>query len=1661
MELTRHFNNLSKSDVAIAGGKGASLGEMTQAGIPVPEGFVLLSSAFERFIEETHLDVEIDSILHKVKHDDINTVENASEQIKVLILNSETPKDITEEVVKNFKKLGAKYVAVRSSATSEDSASAAWAGQLDSYLNTTKADLLENVKKCWASLFTPRAIFYRFEKDLHKQKISVAVVVQKMVESEVSGIAFSVHPVTQDYNQLIIEGAYGLGEAIVSGQITPDSYVVEKEPRRIIDKNITKQEKGLYKIKGGGNEWREVKNGERQKLNDKEILELSELILRIEKHYDFPCDIEWAREKGKFYIVQSRPITTLTSQIEEKEENNFKLFDTTRNLKKTFSREHSLFYAYVWQDGNIKVMDKWTDENIKNVLFLRESRTNKISVWYEQAELDKFYKIVSKKINTEKDYFDNALDSYYKYWKILLPYVKGEKEIKDIKELETFYNVWVKWWAPMAVIFVAVDLTDVSKDIKKKALKARADTQKYSDEGDNVFINFFTKNFPEYKDLTFVVSPQEVFALKNRRISKEEIINLKERLKGFGLFNDQLFLASELNKKLEEYGLKLEEETSNEKIKEIKGTIASPGKVKGKVRLILYKKDIKNLQEGEILVTEMTSPEFVPAMKKASAIVTDEGGLTSHAAIVSRELRKPCIIGTKIATKILKDGDLVEVDANNGIVRILEKKVAKKEENTSLGKKFLKELGNEKIMLFESNFIPLIILIDWFNYYDQNGVKLNIYPVILYKNGLLIKGIAGLDRYQESSRITFEGYLDKKMKISEINKKYNDIKSAISKEYEMYFLKKKTSEKLIFQDLVRIYHLLHELVARTLFLDTLDKNLINNVLTQRKINVNWEKAEEVYHIMDFLSFDLRNNEEILRTLKQSLSIMALQHTYTNYTYIPSKEEIKKEIKKIDTKKLSFEIQKKRLELEDNKLKKKKLRDKLSEKEKEVVDFLDWGNFLRDDRKTLINKCDALILNLAQELYSFWGVNKKLARHSFMFEIIKGKEYVINRINKIKKREDKYVCLYYGDNSWEESYENIQEDLELISRRLLEENKEKHQEKVLRGEAASRGIARGKVRIVINKQSFSTFKEGDILVAPMTRPEFVPLMKIASGVITDEGGITSHAAIVSRELGIPCVIGTKIATHVLKDGDLVEVDAEKGKVKILKRESKGATLSKENINLEEWEFEFQQRNTQPILMADFWCRALYKKYVKEINLPVEPYDYFFTTSSKGYVKTAQKKITLEAIKKALDSNNTYSEYLYDKTIERVNELDAVAKRILLEIKAEVSNKILVQLWKEFDESLLTLIPWYWIPYYPVEQNLLSDKVKEGLIKYKNKIEKITDFNNAFLISMSPTKEMAFKEEQKDFFDLVKIVIKKNNFSADKIFNEKAKEYLKKYSWMNTFILLPTEPLSLNELIGKIKKAVDEKSIETYYLQEKKKTENDKISKKILQIIGKDKELLAAIENIKKIGWVLTWSVETSLHTLADLQPFFKLIAKGLGISYSHWIHLTSDEIVQVLEGKKNLEELQLKEREKGYFFLMENGIQKMAIGEEGKSLSEWVEKNLNKVDENITELKGQSACSGYAKGSVRTALIAKDSYNLKEGEILVCAMTSPDYVPAMKRASAIITDEGGMLCHAAIMSREFGKPCIIATKIATRVLKDGDIVEVDADKGIVKILEKKK
>ncbi len=313
-DLILPFKKINKSSVSLAGGKGASLGEMTQAGLAVPPGFVVLASTFDRFVEEADIVDDIQAELDKVNYKDTNSIDRASVVIREIIKETKVPKDIQIVILNSFQDLGAKFVAVRSSATAEDSKTASWAGELETYLFVTNKNLLDTVKTCWSSLFTPRAIFYRHEKKLLKTKVSVAVVVQKMVNSEISGICFTVHPVTKDYNQMIIEAGYGLGEAIVSGMITPDSYIIDKRDELILDISIAKQEKMIItKGASGGTKNAVVPKAKqaKQKLAGPKIMELARLCAKIEKHYKHPQDIEWAVEKGKLYILQSRPITTL------------------------------------------------------------------------------------------------------------------------------------------------------------------------------------------------------------------------------------------------------------------------------------------------------------------------------------------------------------------------------------------------------------------------------------------------------------------------------------------------------------------------------------------------------------------------------------------------------------------------------------------------------------------------------------------------------------------------------------------------------------------------------------------------------------------------------------------------------------------------------------------------------------------------------------------------------------------------------------------------------------------------------------------------------------------------------------------------------------------------------------------------------------------------------------------------------------------------------------------------------------------------------------------------------------------------------------------------------------------------------------------------------
>ncbi|MEM3369563.1 MAG: phosphoenolpyruvate synthase [Candidatus Micrarchaeia archaeon] len=460
------FEELNKDSLPIAGGKGANLGEMIIAGFPIPPGFVVSADSYYEYIKKYGIDKLIIETLKNLDVEDTAKLNEASKKISNAILSYEMPEEIANQIIEAYSQLknrtGSKieYVAVRSSATAEDVVSASFAGQQASFLNVYgEQALIDAVKRCWASLFTPRAIYYRVQQGFEHSKVKIAVVVQHMVQSEKSGVFFTVDPVSQDPNKMVIEAAFGLGETVVSGAVTPDTYIINKSTLDIIHKHIAKQEWMLIKSENAN-----VKLGIKaeyqnmQKLEDEKIIELAKIGREIEKHYKWPQDIEWASEGGRLFIVQSRPVTTLKKEVTER--------------------------------------------------FVREM------------------------------------------------------EQKEVENIETYPSIRTE----------------------EKVEKMETET----------------------------------------KVEKGSII--------------------------------------------LKGLPASPGFATGKVRVILDISDLPSMQSGEILVTKMTTPDFVPAMRKASAIITDEGGLTSHAAIVSRELGVPAVIGTEKATSILKNEMLVTVDANKGII---------------------------------------------------------------------------------------------------------------------------------------------------------------------------------------------------------------------------------------------------------------------------------------------------------------------------------------------------------------------------------------------------------------------------------------------------------------------------------------------------------------------------------------------------------------------------------------------------------------------------------------------------------------------------------------------------------------------------------------------------------------------------------------------------------------------------------------------------------------------------------------------------------------------------------------------------------------------------------------------------------------------------------
>lgn len=309
------FDELTRDDVPLAGGKGANLGDMVQAGLPIPPGYVITAPAYRQVLAQAELETKIDDLLLDLDRSACDQLQTVETLIRDLFVDAPIPKEMRVSILEYYRQLGKDVsVAVRSSATAEDLAGASFAGQQETLLNVAGEEaLIEAVRRCWSSLFTAQAIFYRSQRGFDETPVSMAVVVQKMIGSEKSGVSFTVDPVLRNHYQMVIEGVWGLGEGVVSGQITPDHYKLDRETYEIVFEFVPSKKIMFCRSSRGGVEVLPVPEDRVsvRVLSDDELHQLVDLGNRVEDHFGCPQDIEWAVENGVIYLLQSRPITCL------------------------------------------------------------------------------------------------------------------------------------------------------------------------------------------------------------------------------------------------------------------------------------------------------------------------------------------------------------------------------------------------------------------------------------------------------------------------------------------------------------------------------------------------------------------------------------------------------------------------------------------------------------------------------------------------------------------------------------------------------------------------------------------------------------------------------------------------------------------------------------------------------------------------------------------------------------------------------------------------------------------------------------------------------------------------------------------------------------------------------------------------------------------------------------------------------------------------------------------------------------------------------------------------------------------------------------------------------------------------------------------------------
>jgi len=818
------FNEIKKEDVLIVGGKGANLGEMTSAKINVPSGFVITADAYRDFLKVNAIDTIIKNGIKK-SADDEKILLNEAEHFRGKIKSGKFPEQLENAIREKYFNLGNNTrVAVRSSATAEDLPDASFAGQQETYLNVQGIEsVLNGVRNCYASLWGNRAVSYRFHQGYDQTSVSIAVVIQEMIESEKSGVLFTVNPVNKKENEIQINASFGLGESVVSGRVTADSYIIDKSGN-IIEVNIgSKETQIIY----GDKETVEVSvNSDKRKtraLNDREILELMKCGLEIEKHYGMPMDIEWAIKNDIVYILQARAITTLKNSKNDITDNDLiEKYIKGKKIKKDTQEVMSFFlekmpfahrvldfdYLMAINDQKVNILSEGgiilprnpiiDDDGIQTFSDDGKRIGKNIFKFFNILKNMKDFELCYKKCKDFMNIYEVEIEeikhlnfenmtltecgnfleesyvllqklAYDRFKYALFPSVLNSKKFtKIIKKVNSNYSSFDFYWdLDNKTSVVTNDVYKMAREIRKNEALKKAiisgdnfkelykkynDFKNISDEfmknngfkSDyncyclsaktfledpdrliNILRPILNENSNESNDIKdfskLMESVKEIYGRKYQDVEKqikyfryfhvvrEESQYLWETLFYYvrkcvkrinfillgdenietgvaNLFHKELLEVinrgnlnesdkEKINRRNEKFPLAVKVweaskllifKTDGDVLKGVSGSI---GIAVGKVCLINSPKEFYKMKKGDILVCHLTDPEWTPLFKLASAVVADTGSALSHAAIVAREYNIPAVLGVGFATTKFKDGDMIQVDGNKGVVR--------------------------------------------------------------------------------------------------------------------------------------------------------------------------------------------------------------------------------------------------------------------------------------------------------------------------------------------------------------------------------------------------------------------------------------------------------------------------------------------------------------------------------------------------------------------------------------------------------------------------------------------------------------------------------------------------------------------------------------------------------------------------------------------------------------------------------------------------------------------------------------------------------------------------------------------------------------------------------------------------------------------------------